>query len=316
MSLKLLRTTFNEFLEDDCPQLAAALSYYAIFSLPPLLVVVVSVAGLFVKPSDIRGEIAEQLEYAVGETAAEQVNAMIEQANVPGRSIGGLSIGIGVLLFGATGVMVALQAALNKVWDVRPDPHQGGMKTFLFKRLISIVMILCLALVLIASLVLGTVLSSVGQRVNAVVPVDVSSNLPMAVHLAVTFVVTTLSFAAMYKWLPDAKIRYRDVMVGALATSVLFVLGEVLLGMYFARVSIASTYGAAGSLALILAWIYYSGMIFLLGAEFTKNWACRHGRKVIPQRGAVRVRCEVQRDDDGRGAATPLDKQRHSGDGR
>lgn len=297
MSVQLLRSTFNEFLKDDCPQMAAALSYYAIFSLPPLLVVVVSVAGLFVEPTDIRGEIAEQLEYAVGETAAQQVTTMVEQANVPGRSEGGLLIGIGVLLFGATGVMVALQAALNNVWDVRPDPRQGGVKTFLFKRLISVAMILGLALVLMTSLVLSTILSSVGKRVDAVVPVDVSSNLPMTVHLTVTFIIVSLSFAAMYKWLPDAEIRYRDVMVGALATGVLFVAGEVLLGFYFARVSIASTYGAAGSLALILAWIYYSGMIFLLGAEFTKNWACRHGQKVIPQRGAVRVRCEVQRDD-------------------
>lgn len=283
-----LKATATEFLKDNCTQLAAAISYYAVFSMPAVLVIVVSVAGLFVQPEDIRGEIAAQLQVVFGSEGKELINNIVEQANLPGRGIVGAVVGIAILMFGATGVMVQLQASLNQVWSVKPDPDQSSIRPLVVKRLLSIGMVLGIAFLLLVSLFISAVLASLGRQIGAVLPFD-SSWLPAITHLVVDWMVATLLFSAMYKWMPDAKIRWRDVTLGASIAALLFLVGKYLLGLYFGNAQIGSAYGAAGSLALLMAWVYYSGLIFLAGAEFTKAWARVNGRQLTPDKGAVRV---------------------------
>ena len=299
MSCTVLRSTFRDFLADDCPQLAAALSYYAVFSLPPLLMIVISIAGMLAPRDEVRGEVTSQIETFFGGDAAEQITSMADYASVSGKSTAGLLIGLAVLIFGATGLMAQLQVALNRVWGVRPDPERGGIKPFLLKRVISLGMVFGLAFLLLISLTVSAALSAIGERINELLPANLSSYVPLISHYATSFVVTATLFAAIYKWLPDAKIRWRDVAVGALATTVLFLIGKFTLGNYFGKANLGSTYDAAGSLALVLIWVYYSGIIVLLGAEFTHNWAIQRGRKVLPVSGAVCVRRKIERVDDG-----------------
>lgn len=285
--LAMLKETVREFLGDDCMRLAAALSYYTIFSLPALLILILMTTSVFMDPQDMQGRIGQQMRSLIGPDGADQIQTMIEYANRPdtGGPLAAI-IGIGALLFGATGAFIQLQTALNKAWDVKPDPAAGGVKTFIVKRFFSLAMILGIAFLLLVSLVISALLVAFGDVVAGFLP-GVSDVLLQLLQHAVSLALIATLFAAMFKVLPDADIAWRDVWVGAVVTALLFVVGKFLIGLYLGNSEPGTAYGAAGSLAVLLVWIYYSAMILFFGAEFTQVWASRRGGGVHPSKGAV-----------------------------
>ncbi|RPI20426.1 MAG: YihY/virulence factor BrkB family protein [Acidobacteria bacterium] len=286
----MLKDTVNEFIEDDCATMAAALSYYTVFSLPPLLVLVIMVASTFVDPEDFRGRLQQQMGSLVGAQGTEQIKVMIAQADKPGSG-GALAtiLGVAALIFGATGAFVQLQAALNQAWEVQPDPNRSTVRNYLLKRLLSFGMVLALAFILMVSLVVSTLVSAFGNALAAFLPSGMSALFLEGFNQTVSLVVFTILFGAIFKFLPDAIISWTEVWVGGFATAVLFVLGKILIGLYLGNSDPVSAYGAAASLAVVFVWAYYSSMILLFGAEFTQVWARRYRTEIQPEPGAVRV---------------------------
>jgi membrane protein len=294
--VQLVKQTFKGFSEDDCPTMAAALSYYTVFSLPPLLVLLLTILGAVLDPQDIQGTIETQMRDAMGAGGADQVRTILANADRPGA--GGLVptiLSLVALLLGATGVFGQLQAALNKAWNVAPDPEKGGIKNMLLKRVFGIGMVLGLAFILLVSLVVSAMLSAFGEQLGRFLPSGLSAPVLEAINFVGSLAVISLLFGAIFKVLPDAEIGWRDVAVGAVVTGLLFVAGKFALGLYLGRSNPGEAFGAAGALALMLVWIYYSSMIVLLGAEFTQAWAERRGSGIVPEKGAVRVVRETRR---------------------
>lgn len=288
-SFDLLKSAAKDFVDDDCPRMAAALAYYTIFSLPPLLVIVITIAGVVLGQEAAEGQVKEQVAGLIGPQAAGEVQTMIRNASE--RTSGGTIatiLGIIALVFGATGAFAQLQAALNQAWEVEPDPEAGGIKNFIFKRVLSLGMILGIGFLLLVSLALSALLAAAGSAIIGLIP-GLSDVVLGVINFVISFVVITLLFAAIYKVMPDAKMAWRDVWVGAVATALLFVIGKFLIGLYLGNTDAGSAYGQAGSLAIILLWVYYSAMIVLFGAEFTQAWARRYGKQIKPDEGAVRV---------------------------
>jgi membrane protein len=289
-SLGLIKRSVHDFLNDDCPTMAAALSYYTVFSLPPLLLLILILVGALLDPQDVQGGIEAQIQDLMGPAGAAQVRTILQAADRPGS--GGLLqtiLGVIALILGATGAFGQLQAALNRAWQVAPDPRQGGIKSFVIKRVFSLGMVLALAFLLLVSLVLSAALSAFGSKLGSILPDGISGTVLEAINFALSFGTIALLFAAMFKVLPDARIAWRDVWVGAIVTAFLFTIGKFLIGFYLGRSNPGQAFGAAGSLALMLVWIYYSSMILLFGAEFTQTWAERQGKGIEPESGAVRA---------------------------
>lgn len=288
--LGMIKAAFQDFKDDDAPRLAAALSYYTVFSLPPLLILLVLIAGFFFDPQDIQGRLVQEIGGAIGPEGAEQIRTMLRQADRPGGGGPLMTIlSIAALIFGATGAFGQLQAALNKAWEVEKDPEKSGLVSLALRRLLSFGMILVIAFLLLVSLVLSTILGAAGGALAGLLPGALGEAALWIFDIALSLIVITLLFMAMYKVLPDAKVAWSDVWRGALATAALFVLGKFLLGLYFSRSDPGSAFGAAGSLALILVWVYYSAMIFFFGAELTQVYAERHGHGIRPDDDAIRV---------------------------
>ncbi len=280
----LIRETFQDWSEDKAPRLAAALAYYTVFSLAPLLVLVIAITGLVAGNNfDVRQDIITQVQSTMGEQAAVAVNEMIDATNTGGRGIIATVIGIGTLLLGATGLFGQLQDALNTIWEVAPKPNRGIMG-MLKDRFLSFTMVLGVSFLLLVSLVISAMLSSVNGFVT-----DMLGGLTIVAQI-LNFIVSTgviaLIFAMIFKILPDVEIAWSDVWVGALVTALLFNIGKSLIGLYLANSSTASAYGAAGSLVILLLWVYYSAQILFLGAEFTQVYARRHGSKLVPSENA------------------------------
>lgn len=286
----VIRETFREFFDDDAPRLAAALAYYTVFSLPPLLILILMIAGVIWDAGEIQGRVVEEIGGAMGTQGAEQIRTMIQQADRPGAG-GALTaiLSIAALLFGATGAFAQLQGALNKAWEVEKDPEKSGVLVTLMKRVVSLGMILVIAFLLLVSLVLSAIVAQAGGVLAGFLPEPLGQGALWAIDLALSLGVITLLFATMFKVLPDAKVEWRSVWVGAGVTAALFVLGKFLLGFYISRSDPGSAFGAAGSLAVLLIWVYYSAMIFFLGAEFTQVWAGHRGHRIEPDDDAVRV---------------------------
>lgn len=284
-----LQRVASEFSQDECVESAAALAYYAMFSLAPVLVIAIAIAGLFFDPQDVRGEVQNQLRDMLGPGGAEQVRTMIQSVRQSNSGVWATALSVLALLFGATGALGQLQTSLNKAWDVRPSPEEGVVKSFVGKRLLSFALILVIGFLLLVLLALSTVASALGTWFSQILPSGFSGPILMAINVGISLLVATLLFAAIFKLLPDAKIRWRDVWTGAAATAVLFVIGKFLIGLYLGSSGIGSAYGAAGSLALVLVWVYYSSLILLLGAEFTQVWTRRRGRRIDPAAGAIRA---------------------------
>jgi membrane protein len=236
----------------------------------------------------VQGRVEAQLASLLGREGATAIREMLANANRPGS--GGVLptlLGVAGLLFGATGAFIQLQSALNTAWDVKPDPRQGGVKNFITKRLLSLGMLLAVGFLVLVSLALSALLSSAGGSVERFLPESLSGPLLAVINLVVSFAVITLLFAAIYKVLPDAVIQWRYVWIGAAVTALLFVVGKFLIGFYIGQSEPGDAYGAAGSLAVILVWIYYASMIVLLGAEFTQVYARAKGAEILPEPGAV-----------------------------
>ncbi|HET9984992.1 MAG TPA: YihY/virulence factor BrkB family protein [Longimicrobiales bacterium] len=288
--LKLLKRTWTEFGEDQCPRLAAALSYATIFSIPPLLVLLLLLLGTVLDPTQVRQALEGQLSGIVGADAARQIHQILQSAQRPGIGRGSAAlIGFGTLFVGAIGAFTELQADLNTIWEVKPDPKKGGLRTFIVKRVLSFGLVLTIGFLLLVSFILTTALAALGDVVAAYLPAWMSGALLQAAGFAVSFAVITLLFALMYKYLPDAEVAWRDVWVGALATAFLFTVGKYLIGLYLAHSNPGRSFGAAASVILILVWVYYSANILFFGAEFTEVWASERGAGIRPKRGAVRI---------------------------
>jgi membrane protein len=288
----IIKSTVREFLDDDAPRLAAALSYYTVFSLPPILILILLMTGVFVDIDTVADQIVDRAEGAMGADGAQQIETMIRgTADFEGGTLATI-LSLLAIAFGATGAFFQLQSALNKAWGVAPDPD-AGIRTFLAKRAVSFAMIVGAALLLLVTLVISAVLGRAGDEVAALLPDFMSGPMLVALDLGISLTVITLLFAAIFKVLPDATVRWRDVGVGAFVTAILFIALRHLFGVFLSLSDPGSAYGAAGSLAVILIWIYASAMILLLGAEFTQVWARRRGVRIEPAPGAVRVTREV-----------------------
>jgi membrane protein len=281
---QFLKTTINEWVEAEPFQLAAALSYYTLFSLAPLLLIAIGVAGLVFGREAAQNQIVETLQGMIGQDSAKAVQEMI-QASSEKPKTGMLStiIGFIALLFGAGGVVGQLQTSLNKMWEVTSKPGQG-ISGFLRQRFFSFAMVLAIGFLLLVSLVVTAVLSSFTAMLGSLL--GDATFVAHAIDILVSFGFVTLLFALIYKYVPDVEIQWRDVWVGAALTSILFTVGKYLIGLYIGTSGVSSTFGAAGSLITILVWVYYSSLIFFLGAEFTRVYATQYGSGVAPAENA------------------------------
>lgn len=278
----LLKDTTSQWIDDKSLKLGAALSYYTVFSLPPLLLIVIALAGLGFGEEAAQGQIMGQFEGFVGKQSAAIIQTMIAKAAGPQRGTIATIIGLVVLLMGASGVFTELQDSLNTIWKVKPKP-QAGFKYLIRTRLLSFGMILSIGFLLLVSLVITAILAAFGDIMNELWPgPPIIQYVMHVVNFIVSFGVVTALFAILFKFLPDAKITWKDVWLGAAVTAFLFTVGKFLIGLYLGKSGIASTYGAAGSLVLILAWIYYSSQILFFGAEFTQVYANRYGSRITP----------------------------------
>jgi membrane protein len=274
--MDLIKDTVKDFIADDCPRKAAALAFYAIFALPAMLLLIITIAGFVWSEEAARGELVTRLSDTVGPEAAQQVHAMVENVNRPdSNSAWAVVAGIAGLLFSATGALVQIQRTLNDAWNV--EPEKGGLRHFLLKRLVSFLYILGLGLLLIAAIVASGMLSAFQEEIREWINIPGIQYIFFALNIVLFVGILTVMFAAVFKFFPDVHVEWRDVWVGAAITAVLFVIGNVLIGFYLGYGDKTGAYGAAGSLALLLLWIYFAAMIFLLGAEFTQNWWQRHG---------------------------------------
>lgn len=284
----VLVTTVKETLDDDLPSLAGAVAYFTIFALPPLLVLVLGIAGSVFGPEVVQEALMGEVGRLVGSQAREGIQTMIANAGSPSADIGGKIGGLVALVIGATGAFSQLQKSLNRAWEVTPAPGLPGVRSFLLKRVLSFGLVVTIAFLLLVSLAVSAVLSAVGDAASTLATDTVAAPLMGVLDAAVSFAMIALLFAAMFKVLPDARIGWRDVAVGAVATAALFTLGKLLIGLYLGRSDPAGAFGAAGSVVLVLVWIYYSALIVLVGAEFTQAWVRANGREIVPERGAVR----------------------------
>ncbi|WKN43632.1 YihY/virulence factor BrkB family protein [Tunicatimonas pelagia] len=276
----ILKKTYLEWISDDPFRQSAVIAYYSIFSLPALLIIIIKVVGRVFGEEDIRKEITAQISSTVSESAAQQVQTMIDNVSQQGDSTFAIAVGIGTLLFGATGVFVQLQLSLNKVWEVEAKPESGILKIAL-DRVLSLGFILGVGFLLIVSLALTAGLQALGNFIQQFLPDYLLYIFQIAEILLSLGVITTL-FAMIYKFLPDVDVEWRSVWVGASVTALLFVLGKIGLGIYFGQTEPGSAFGAAGAVILILLWVNYSALIFLFGAEFTQVYARRKGHKFEP----------------------------------
>ncbi|MFL5242998.1 MAG: YihY/virulence factor BrkB family protein [Gemmataceae bacterium] len=285
----LLKDSGSQWMEDKAPRLGAALAYYMIFSLAPLLVIVIGIAGLVFKHGAAESHVIDQMQNLVGEEGAKGIRSMVESAGKHESGLVGSILGIAMLLFGAAGLFGQLQDALNTIWEVEPKPGRG-VWGFIQDRFLSISMVLGIAFLLMASLVVSAAVAAFVQLFGDVAAGVVGHVLNEIVSL----IVTTLLFAMIFRFLPDAKIAWRDVWLGAALTALLFEIGKFLIGLYLGHSGVASAYGAAGSLAVLLIWLYYSSQIFLYGAEFTKAYANKFGSRIVPAENAVPVTEEAR----------------------
>ena len=286
--LSLLKQTFQEWLQDKAPQLAAALAYYVVFSLAPLVLVLLAIVGMVFRddPAGAWSRLTLQMSYFLDQNAVQTVQKIAETASQPGKSTIATIIGIALALFGASGVFGQLQDALNTIWGVKATSGRG-LWGFLRSRFLSFAMVGGICFLLLVSLAIEALLKGFSHYVQSALPGGLV--VALAVYLIFDFAVVVLLFAMIFKFLPDVTIQWRDVWIGAVMTAVLFGLGKWLLGFYLGSGAAASAYGAASSLVTLLLWVYYSSQILLFGAEFTQVYAARAGRELKPSEYAVRV---------------------------
>jgi membrane protein len=283
----LIKETVTEFQQDRAPRLAAALAYFAVFAIGPLLLISIAIAGFVFGDAAAEGEIVGQIEGAVGAQAAQAIQTVLGAANEPGAGVVATIIGIGTLLLAASGLFNAVKDALNTVWGVRPEG--GGIMHMVKSRLLAVVMVLAVGFLLLLLLFSSAAIATVSNLFAELLPGPLAGVGLQALQFLVAFGVLTVLFAVIYKVLPDAEIDWRYVWTGAAFTAFLFALGQLAIGIYFGYAGVGGAYGAAGSLVVLLVWVFYSAQIFLFGAEFTQVYARRQGARIQPSGNAVLV---------------------------
>lgn len=284
----LLKQTVQEFLQDKAPQLGAALAYYTVFSLAPLILVLLAAVGVIFRddPAGAWNKITQQMSYFLDPSAVQVVQNIAQKASQPGKSTIATIIGVALAVFGASGVFGQLQDALNIIWGVKAKPAQG-IFGFLRSRFLSFAMVAGICFLLLVSLATEALLKGFSRYIQSVLPGGIVA--AVGVYLIFDFAVIVLLFAMIFKFLPDVKIQWRDVWIGAAMTAILFGIGKWLLGFYLGSGAAGSAYGAASSLITLLLWVYYSSQILLFGAEFTQVYAQQAGRQLEPSDYAIRV---------------------------
>lgn len=281
---EITKKTWSDFSEDDCTTMAAAIAYYAVFSLPSILLVVLFIAGSLFGRAAVQSEIQSRIASAIGPHAASVIQNMVRSSTLsPRGGILALIFGVAGLLYSSTNVMAQLQTALDWAWEVRPE--ESGLKSMAWKRFTSFLLVAGIGLLLLISLGASAAVTGLAGAAGISFP----GWLMDVVEIAVSWVIFTVLFGVLYKALPDARVFWSDVKLGAMITASLFIIGKFLIGLYLSHSGAASVYGAAGGLALLLLWTYYSAAIFLFGAEWTQVWARRHGRTIEPSNGAVKA---------------------------
>ncbi len=283
----IVKETVHEFFEDDSFSYASSIAFSTIFSLPAILIIALSIGSTFYERNVVQDELINQIGRLVGSETAKEVENILQQAAFDSTGWWAKTIGIITLFISATTVFMSLQSSLNKIWGIKPKPQRGWLK-YIINRLVSLAMVISFGFVLLVSLVIDTVLV-VFQGMLSRVMEGITLYLVTGLNLLISLAFITVIFGLLFKVLPDARIKWRNVWVGALITTLLFTLGKYLIGFYLGNSSFNSAYGAAGSLVIILLWVYYSTVIFLFGAEFTSVYAKFSGAPVQPYNNAVKI---------------------------
>jgi membrane protein len=281
----VLKNAIVAFIDDDCVKLSASLSYYTIFAMAPLLLIVISLTGVFFGKDAVRGRVREELGGLIGSSAAQQIEDIIINIQQSHHTFAGAIIGGIILFVGATGVFTEIQGSINYIWSVKAKPKRGWRK-YLINRLLSFSLVLGLGFILLVSLIVNALLALMNTKLIKVLP-NTTVYLFYMINTAIILIVITGLFAVIFKILPDAIISWRDALVGSSFTAVLFILGKFLIGLYLGKANLGVTYGAAASIVIILSWVYYSSLILYFGAEFTKVFALFSGHGIKPKKTAV-----------------------------
>lgn len=283
---QIVKITFQEWWADDTFRFAASLAFYTIFSIAPVLLIVVGVASLFYARETAIDRIVFETQNLVGIRGAQAVRGVLEASSGFGKSIWAITTGVVTFLFGASAVFAELQIALNKIWDVQAQPRHGMILKLVLDRLRSFTIALGVGFLLLVSLVISAAISALQGYMQSRMPVV--PGFWQTLNIIVSFLIAGALFAMIYKYLPDARIKWKDVWIGAAVSAALFTAGKYIIGVYLGQTATASAFGAAGSLAVLLIWVYYSSLISFLGAEFTQVYARRHGVPIEPESHAVR----------------------------
>lgn len=282
---RLARMAFEQFNTDNGMKLSASLSYYTLFSLGPMLVIIISFAGIFFGQDAVRGSLYKQIQGLVGHDAAVQVQNIIANVQYTDGGITGAIVGIAILLLGATGVFNEIQSSINFIWSIRAKPEKGWLK-LLINRLISFSLVISCGFILMVSLIISAVMDVLSDQLLRYFP-NATLVFVQVFNNVLLFLVTGLLFAVIFKVLPDASIRWKDIFFGAAFTAVLFMIGKFLIGFYLGNSNVGNTYGTAASVIILLLWVYYSSIILYFGAEFTKVYAIHKGAGIRPRKTAV-----------------------------
>ncbi|KIO52687.1 YihY/virulence factor BrkB family protein [Flavobacterium hibernum] len=287
----LLKTTFLEFNDDNAIKLSAALSYYTIFALPPLLIIIITICGFFFGEEAVTGELYGQINRLVGNEAAIQIQDAIKNVQLSDSNVFVTIFGVVMLLIGASGVFAEIQSSINFIWGLRAKPNKG-LKKFIQNRIMSFSMIVSVGFLMLVSLMVNATLDLLNSRLKIYLE-DSTVYLFYVINLIIVLASITLLFAIIFRTLPDGIIKWKDAFIGAGCTAVLFMIGKFAIGFYLGNSTIASVYGAAGSIIIILVWVYYSAIILYFGAEFTKVYAKSFGGQIAPNEYSVEIKKEI-----------------------
>lgn len=284
----VFRDTFKKFFEENPFRYSAAIAYYTIFSLPGIAIISIMIAGSFYEYDAVRNELINQVRLLMGETSAKEVRDLIQDAGVAYGSSLVRIIGVATVVISATTVFVSLQESINSIWKIKPKPKRGIVK-FIVNRLLSLAMIASIGFLILVSLMIDTLLSLLKSSISGFFS-EGSYYLVYFLNLAISIGIIIGVFGLMFKVLPDAKLKWKHVWVGAIITAVLFVIGKYLISFYLGKSNVGDAYGAAGSLVVMLSWVYYSVMILLFGAQFTFVYNKRRGNRIMPDKEAVVIK--------------------------
>lgn len=282
---QILKSSFSGFSDHKLTKLGGSLAYYTVFSMGPLLILIISLCGIFLGQEAVQGEIYTQLEGFLGKDTAAQLQDIIQKASLSGKDTMAAVIGGVTLLIGATSVFAEIQDSINTIWGLKPKPKKGWLK-MLQNRFLSFSVIISLGFILLVSLAVTSVIDALSGRLQAAFP-DIAVVIFYIVNQLITLAIVTLIFGVIFKVLPDAKIKWRDIFWGAVVTALLFMIGKFGISFYISKSDVGSTYGAAGSLVIVLLWAYYSSLILYFGAVFTKEYAVMYGSEIHPNDYAV-----------------------------